>query len=143
GVPNAARFSLAAERLNIPGRVTFGIEDDITAFLNDHFGNAVAPGTAVNFTTNGASVFAQTATDQAGRAVTTLISEGGVPENGIVTVLATTQGEEAFIDSNGNGMHDPDEPFTDAPEPFIDFNGNGRFDPPEEFTDQRSEEHTS
>jgi hypothetical protein len=136
GVPNASRFSLAAEFVNIAGRVTLGLEDQITAFLNDHFGNAVAPGTVVNFTTNGASVFGQIATDQAGRASTTLLSEGGLPENGIVTILATTRGEESFIDSNGNGVHDASEPFTDAPEPFVDFNGNGRYDPPEPFTDQ-------
>ncbi len=136
GVPNADRFSLAAEFVNIAGRVTLGLEDPITAFLNDHFGNAVAPGTVVNFTTNGASVFAQVSTDQAGRATTTLLSEGGLPENGIVTILATTRGEESFIDSNGNGIHDVNEQFTDAPEPFVDFNGNGRYDPPEQFTDQ-------
>jgi Bacterial Ig-like domain (group 1) len=136
GVPNADRFSLAAEFANIAGRVSFGLENQITAFLNDHFGNAVAPATAINFTTNGASVFGQTATDAAGRATTTLISEGGVPDNGIVTILATTRGEESFIDSNGNGRHDADELFSDVPEPFIDFNGNGRYDPPEPFTDQ-------
>ena len=135
GIPNADRFSLAAQFLNIAGRVTLGLEDEVTAFLNDHFGNAVAPETVINFTTNGASVFTQVSTDEAGRATTTLISEGGVPDNGIVTVLATTRGEEAFIDSNGNGIHDGDEQFTDAPEPFIDFNGNGRYDPPEPFTD--------
>src|SRR5262249_40595842 len=44
--------------------------------------------------------------------------------------------EESFIDSNGNGIHDVNEQFTDAPEPFVDFNGNGRYDPPEPFTDQ-------
>lgn len=135
GVPNADRFSLAAEFANIAGRVIFGLQNEVTAFLNDHFGNAVAPGTAVSFTTNGASVFGQIATDHAGRAVTTLISEGGVPDNGIVTVLATTRGEESFIDSNGNGVHDPDEQFADIAEPFIDFNGNGRYDPPEPYTD--------
>jgi hypothetical protein len=136
GLPNADRFSLAAEFANVAGRVVFGLENQVTAFLNDHAGNAVAPGTAVNFVTNGASVFGQTATDNAGRAVTTLISEGGVADNGIVTVLATTRGEESFIDSNGNGTHDTNEVFTDAPEPFIDANFNGRFDAPEAFTDQ-------
>ena len=138
GPPSANRFSLAAEFVNIAGRVTFGLEDEVTAFLNDHFGNAVAPGTAVNFTSNGASVFNQVQTDESGRASTTLISEGGVPDDGIVTVLATTRGEESFTDSNGNGQHDADEPFVDVPEPFIDANFNGRFDAPEPFTDANS-----
>jgi len=135
GVPNADRFSLAAQFLNIAGRVTFGLEDEITAFLNDHFGNAVAPGTVVNYTTNGASVFNQGQTDESGRATTTLISEGGVPADGIVTVLATTIGEESFLDSNGNGARDAGEQFTDAPEPFVDADFNDRFDLPEAYTD--------
>ncbi|MGH3642011.1 MAG: Ig-like domain-containing protein, partial [Mycobacterium sp.] len=138
GLPVATRFSLASEFLNVPGLVRLGLEDEITAFLNDRFGNAVAEGTVVNFTTNGASVAQQVVTDESGRASTTLITEGGIPDNGIVTVLATTRGEEGFIDSNGNGQHDANEPFTDAPEPFIDTDGNNRFDPPEPFTDQNS-----
>lgn len=138
GPPSADRFSLAAEFLNIAGRVTFGLEDEITAFLNDHFGNAVAPGTAVNFTSNGASVFNQVQTDESGRASTTLISEGGVPEDGIVTVLATARGQESFVDSNGNGRHDAGEIFRDVPEPFIDANFNDRYDAPEPFTDANS-----
>jgi hypothetical protein len=67
-----------------------------------------------------------------------LLSEGGVPGNGIVTVLATTRGEETFIDANGNGIYDSGEIFFDIPEPFIDFNGNGRFDGPEPFTDSNA-----
>jgi hypothetical protein len=138
GQPNQARFSLATEFENVAGRVVFGIENTITAFMNDHFGNAVTAGTVVNFTTNGASVFDQAVADTAGRATTTLISEGGVPVDGIVTVLATTRGEEAFVDSNGNGARDADEQFGDSPEPFIDYNGNLRYDAPEPFTDSNS-----
>jgi hypothetical protein len=55
--PTFDRFSLAAEFVNIAGRVTLGLEDEITAFLNDRFGNAIPQGTVVNFITNGASVF--------------------------------------------------------------------------------------
>lgn len=136
--PSSDRLSLAVEHLNVAGRVFFGLEDGVTAFLNDRFGNAVPEGTTVNFTTNGASVFDQLSTSNSGRASTTLISEGGVPDNGIITVLATTRGEETFIDANGNGIYDSGEIFFDVPEPFIDFNGNGQFDPPEPFTDSNA-----
>jgi hypothetical protein len=129
--PSYDRMSMAAEFLNVSGRVLFGIEDQITAFLNDRFGNAVPEGTAVNFITNGASIFDLAPTDSSGRASGTLLTEGGIPADGIVTILATTRGEEPFIDANGNGKHDADEIFTDIPEPFIDVNGNGRFDPDE------------
>lgn len=135
GSPIQDRLSAAAQFLNIAGRVSFGLRDQISVFVNDRFGNAVPPGTVVNFTTNGASIVNVTPTDDEGRATAVLLSEGGVPPNGIVTVLATTFGQEPFVDSNGNGVRDDGELFQDVPEPFIDFNGNGRFDPPEEFTD--------
>jgi hypothetical protein len=46
------------------------------------------------------------------------------------------RGEEAFVDSNGNGVYDLGEPFTDAPsEPFIDANDNGVWDPGEFYVD--------
>lgn len=139
GAPPAFnRFSLAAQFLNISGRVTLGLEDDITAFLTDRFGNVVPTGTVVNFTNNGGIATDQSLTGPNGRASTTLVSEGGVPDDGIVTVLAVTRGEEPFIDANGNGVYDTGEVFTDIPEPFIDTNGNGQFDaaePFERFTD--------
>lgn len=124
GAPPAVNhFSLAAEKRNIAGRVAFGLEDTISAFVNDRFGNAVPPGTSVSFTTNAASVVNPTTTTSAGVATATLQSEGIVPPTGIVTVLAFTRGEESFFDNNGNGIFDAgDAVITDnLPEPFIDF----------------------
>jgi hypothetical protein len=134
GAPPAFnRFSLAAEILNISGRVTLGLEDEITAFLTDRFGNVVPTGTVVNFSTNGGIATGQTLTGPDGTASTVLVSEGGVPDDGIVTILAVTRGEEPFIDANGNGVYDQGEVFSDIPEPFIDTNGNNQFDPAEPF----------
>ena len=45
---------------------------------------------------------------------------------GDVTIIrAITQGEESFVDLNGNKTYDLGEPFIDLPEPFIDKNDNG------------------
>lgn len=124
GAPPAVNhFSLAAEKRNVAGRVAFGLEDTISAFVNDRFGNAVPP-TSVTFVTNAASVVnPTTATNSAGVASATLQTEGIVPPTGIVTVLAFTHGEESFLDNNGNGIFDAgDAVITDnLPEPFIDF----------------------
>tara|TARA_R110002072_G_scaffold104099_1_gene228406 strand:+ start:21338 stop:25594 length:4257 start_codon:yes stop_codon:yes gene_type:complete len=43
------------------------------------------------------------------------------------TVLAFTQGEESFIDSNGNGLYDFNEPFVDLTEAFVDYNEDNVF----------------
>lgn len=130
GRPSAGRLDIAPEFVNIAGGSVRGIQDEIFVFVNDRFGNAVAPGTVVNFTSNGGSVINPQSTDEDGVATATLVS-GDAPASGIVSVLVTTIGEEAFVDTNGNGDRDPTETFTDLPEPFLDVNGNGRFDPDE------------
>lgn len=70
------------------------------------------------------------------------------PRNGIVTVIAVADGEEAFTDLNGNGVYDgpgsanlpaeyqaSGEPFIDLGEPFVDANDNGVHDDNEEYVD--------
>src|SRR5262249_44471565 len=125
GAPPAQnRFSAAPMTLNVAGRVLFGIQDPVTAFVNDRFGNAVPPGTVVSFTSNGASVVNQMTTDANGQSIVTLITEEQVPPTGLVPVLAYTRGEEGFQDNNGNGVFDAgiDTILDDnQPEPFIDF----------------------
>jgi hypothetical protein len=50
------------------------------------------------------------------------------PRDGVVTVIAIADGEEAFVDLNGNGKYDAGEPFIDLGEPFVDANDNGVWD---------------
>jgi hypothetical protein len=127
--PAQTRFSIAPARLNVAGRVTSGLENEIAAYVNDRFGNAVPSDTAVRFVTNGASVVEDTATATNGVATATLITEGEVPPQGhlpatgIVTVLAFTVGEEGFLDNNGNGRFDAGDTIStdNVVEPFVDF----------------------
>ncbi|MBP7780003.1 MAG: hypothetical protein KA045_00515 [Burkholderiaceae bacterium] len=53
-----------------------------------------------------------------------LISSGNRPANGLVTVLAYADGEETFIDLNGNNSWDKGEPFTDMGVAYLDVNAN-------------------
>ncbi len=57
------------------------------------------------------------------------------PRDGLSTVVVMANGEEGFVDLNGNGVYDPGEPFIDMGEPFIDENDNGKRDNSEQFWD--------
>lgn len=50
------------------------------------------------------------------------------PRDQLVTIIAMTQGEEAFVDSNHNGILDANEVFYDLGDPFIDANDDGVYD---------------
>lgn len=51
----------------------------------------------------------------------------GQPIGGRSTILAYTQGDENFIDANGNGLFDSGEAYKDLPEAFLDHNEDGAF----------------
>lgn len=57
------------------------------------------------------------------------------PRDGVVTVIAVTDGEDAFTDLNGNGIYDAGEPYVTQGEPFIDADDSGARDPNEWFLD--------
>jgi hypothetical protein len=62
------------------------------------------------------------------------------PRDGLVSIVASTNGEEAFSDLNSNGTYDEGEPFWDIGEPFVDVNDNNEFDLGELFRDFESGE---
>lgn len=57
------------------------------------------------------------------------------PRDGLVTILAYTDGEEHYYDDNSNGMRDSNERFIDQGEPFTDANDNYQWDPGEFYND--------
>jgi hypothetical protein len=57
------------------------------------------------------------------------------PRDGLNTIVVHTQGEEGFVDDNGNGQYDEGERFYDLGEPFVDVDDNNVRDPDEEFVD--------
>ncbi len=62
------------------------------------------------------------------------------PRDGLATILAYTQGEEWYLDVNGNGTYDAGEPFEDLGEPFVDENDNNIWDSGEPFIDIADDE---
>jgi hypothetical protein len=139
GPPSGAHIGVAPSFRNIAGLVTQGIICPVTAIVGDRFGNPVPRNTTVSFFTNGGVVTPQGLTDALGNALSDIKTGpptprvGSTPDpgpsdprTGFVTVIAVTQGEETFIDSNGNGLFDgpgefdPTVPEIDTPESFID-----------------------
>ncbi len=57
------------------------------------------------------------------------------PRDALVTIIAYTDGEEWFAESNGNGVQDGTEQFHDQGEPFVDKNDNDVWDPGEVYID--------
>lgn len=192
GKPSHMHLSLARKLKNISGLLWFGINDEITAFVADRFGNIIESPITVSFFTEGGGIETAQVIAEMGKATTILQTQEPIPRDvkpkplsedyyyldypgvfyintcetqydkgtryfqnhnprdGLVTIIATTKGEETFFDANGNGVYDSGEDFIDIGEPFIDSNdneiwdddepytdsdGNGRFTPPEPFDD--------
>ncbi len=57
------------------------------------------------------------------------------PRDGLGTIVVAVQGEEGFVDLNGNGVYDAGEPFIDQGEPFVDVNDDGVRNGDEPFID--------
>jgi adhesin/invasin len=154
GIPDAAHLSFAAEFLNIAGGVTFGLLDNITAFVGDRFGNIVPDGTSVSFITEGGMIGKSigggtfTSTTELGQATAILQSANPtVPALGGVPTLRN-EGYKRYECGNyaevfsavaeslcGNPGLVTIVIFTTGSESFVDTNGNGYYDEGEPFDD--------
>lgn len=93
GLPVQERFSIGPETFNVPGLLTFGLEDNINVILGDRYANPVRPGTAVYFTSSAGVMEGSALTDDLGRASATLLTGRPLPADGVVTVYARTGNE--------------------------------------------------
>ncbi len=92
GPPDPEHFSLAAEKLNLPGGVIAGLQDRITAFVFDGFSNPVPPGTSILFSTSSGGIEGSAQTGEQGRASVNLITAAPLPTDGFAIVTAQTVG---------------------------------------------------
>jgi hypothetical protein len=136
GLPHQNGFSVAASQLNIEAFAYDGVTTTLTVRMSDRYGNLVPDGTAVTFrTAGGVSTVNPSCTTTNSACSVTFSSSGVRPTNGRLAILATAIGEESFVDTNGNGIYDAGEPYTDLPEAFVDANENGVHDANEEYVD--------
>lgn len=123
------RFSIANADNSIEGWNYLGITTTTTVQLADRLGNPVPDGTSVNFSVSpGIIVSPTTCTTVASACSVTLTTANAVGRTPFVTILAFTQGEESFIDTNGNNSFDVGEAFTDLGKPYRDDNQNNVYD---------------
>ena len=138
GVATQRFFDLSANKLNMyaGGQFTSQINGnsvDITAYAADRQGNPVPDGTKVIFVSEGGQINSggqSSCTISSGSCTVRLIGQadrplgssaaGGDPRPGRVTVLATTVGEEHFLDANSNNRYDASELFEDLGNPYLD-----------------------
>lgn len=163
GVPDQNSFSLSAECTSIEGLSRDGETTNLTLRAADRFNNPAPDGTPIAFTTEGGAVVgncstvdgacsvefrsqnprpltfcdttnADTAIDCEDDAESSVISPNGALRGGRATVLATSIGEESFVDADGDGRFDagsgnsPDDTWGDLTEAFRDDDEDGRRD---------------
>lgn len=135
---NAA--SLSATKLSIDGFETDGQTTTLTMRVADRQGNPVPAGSVVNFVTGYGLVQGTCTLDTASQCNVTYTSQGLRPTNGRVAILAYMDGEESFVDLNGDNIWQDGtsgtvrEPFYDVGTLYRDDNENGIYDAAAEQT---------
>ncbi|RUP30745.1 MAG: hypothetical protein EKK45_08265 [Curvibacter sp.] len=131
GRPTQLRSSIASTVLSIEASgggssVIQGVQTTLTVLLSDRVGNPIPAGTVVNLVAShgqvsGSCTVAIVSNTSQCTAVWT--SAASRPSNGWFTVLAYLDGEEDFIDTNGNNQYDAGEPFYDEGQAYLPKDG--------------------
>ena len=129
GRPVQKSLSLALGKLSIEAKSRDGQETAVTLSMADRQGNPVPPGTQVNFVTESgglqpATCFVPTTIPPESFCSVTFRSSGTRTANGRVSILAYVDGEEDFVDGNGNNVYDSGESFTDLGWAYRDDNNS-------------------
>jgi hypothetical protein len=104
GLPDQNSMSISASRFNPPGWNHDNEKSTINILLADAFNNPPPDGTAVYFTTEGGAIDPSCVTID-GACSVSWRSQKSRPHNGRVTILATTIGNESFIDEDFDGLY--------------------------------------
>ncbi len=156
--PDSDRITIGAEKLNLAGGVTLGLQSMIHAYLGDHAGNVPPDGTPVSFYTECGTIGQSTGfvtSTTFGVASATLQTSaptvpglGGLPYTvngvdypggnvGLCRIMAMTPGTGGFQDLNGNGVFDVGSDIcdTELSEPYVDANDSSAYEDGEFYVD--------
>lgn len=118
---STAKFSLEAYNFD-------GEQVNITMRVADRQGNPVPVGTPVTFITSHGLVQGSCLLDSASQCSVTYTSQGTRPTNGKAVILGYLDGEESFVDQNGDNIWQSGEPFSDVGTAYRDDNLDGVYD---------------
>jgi hypothetical protein len=153
GLPHQDSFSISTCP-NIEGGQYDGTSETIKVILSDRFGNPAPANTTVTFQAEGGQVEGACSMDYAynsgagdfsfcevaytstnprptGAEADLVVPQASETRANRATVLAWSNGEESYVDFNGNGKFDDGDSWTNLAEVFMDENENGQYDPGE------------
>ena len=134
GKATQGTISLASVSASMESWGFDGVKNQLTMSASDRLGNPLPTGTVVNFVTNNGIIGSSTGgTCTLGADSTCTITYSSIggysrPANGRVAILAYLNGEETFVDKNGDNVWQIGEPFEAIGWPYIDANESGDFD---------------
>ncbi|MEO8118497.1 MAG: hypothetical protein ABI606_04145 [Rhodoferax sp.] len=123
--------SLSATKLSIEAFRTDGVQTTLTMRVADRQGNPVPAGAIVNFVASHGLVQGTCTLDSASQCNVTYTSQGAIRGNnnlGRVAILAFMDGEESFIDQNGDNVWQSGETFYDVGTLYRDDNESLAYD---------------
>ena len=120
---NAA--SLSATALSIDGYDFDGVHTTLIMRVADRQGNPVPTGAVVNFVASHGLVQGTCLIDGNSQCSVQYTTQGIRPLNGRVAILAYMDGEESFVDLNGDNIWQPNEPFFAVGTLYRDDDENG------------------
>jgi hypothetical protein len=136
GRPVQNFFSLSASVFNIEGWNYDNESTNINVLVADRLAQPVPAGTPISFIAEGGQITASCSvvidSNNKSGCTVSMVSQAFRPSNGRVTLLAYAEGEEAFVDANGNNRYELGETFFDMGQPFLDSDENGSYDPASE-----------
>jgi hypothetical protein len=123
---------VSVETANIEGAQLDGSAARVTVFAADRQGNAVPPGTVVNFTAEGGQIERSCVLSSGSSGASTcsvqLISQAPRPTGGRVSILAYAEGTKDYIDVNGNNRFDAGDSLQNIGDAYRDDDEDGIFD---------------
>ena len=123
GAPTQRAASFNAQKHSLEGLNIVGLTTPMTFYVADRLGNPVPDGTAVNFITTAGLISGSCILANSTCTVTYTV-QGSAPLNGRAVVLAYLDGEESFLDLNGDNAWQSPEPFMDMGLAYLDANAN-------------------